>query len=129
MNRPRLSPTTPTSSGKLSPVTANPKVRFLHYTISFGTDGTVDSSLALNRIFGKASDWASSLNTLLSDWLDYQLFELNESLSKDMAAFYNPLEPKQQADFKELFSGFLTPRIPENIKGFVQIQHTSFSLV
>ncbi len=87
---------------KLSPITDNPKVRDLKYSIEW--DLPADTDLAT---------WNILIHELSGDdpqtYVQRQLYEFDEHNSRELAKFYNPLDEAQQTKFRQLVEGFMRP--------------------
>ena len=104
----------------VSPITENPEVRRLAYNVVVEANGTPEDFLLFGEGFLSFGNSYTTVNDLsykilvhssLNSWLEYQLYEFNDSSSKKLAYFYNPLDKKQQEDFSRLISDFLEPQL------------------
>lgn len=102
------------------PITENPKVRSLRYTID--ADTRKDPSSLLR--FEKAGNFQSKKYLGEDVNFTYQqqvlhrkvkslLYEFNEANSKELAKLYNPLDNSQQERFRKLVSGFFDSQLDE----------------
>lgn len=115
------------------PITPNPKVRELAYTIRGHFLGSIEQLKDFLKEFGYKHEemglesWEKwqNLKKGVERFIKFHLYELNETLSTKLGEFYNPFNPQQQAEFKKLVLGFLAPKI-EN-KG-ITITDISFGL-
>ena len=93
--------------------------------ISYDVDITVfDEDKFVSFLFSKAKERLEIgffLNTLersktdqmISSAVKYHLYEFNNSYSKQISVFYNPLDPKQKQEFFDLLSSYLNPKIAD----------------
>lgn len=89
------------------PITANPKVRNLAYQVD---TRVVDFNKFYRGRAVSQVDAGSELQHLTRK----TLFEFNEQHSKELAAFYNPLDELQQARFGTLLTSFAQPILAEH---------------
>lgn len=83
------------------PITANPKVRELTYSVVIRAVGDLRGAKARLNLRNK---WQ---NFSFEKWLRFQLYEFQEKRSVQLAEFYNPVSHEQQADFLSLVMTFL----------------------
>jgi len=97
---------------KVSPITNNPKVRRLSYTVRVEI---VDLHDYFNSIGLKPKHGTNSLFTenavIFQRTVEYELYEFNNTHSKELAAFYNPLDRKQTADLAALLKQHINPKL------------------
>lgn len=106
------------------PITDNPKVRSLRYTIEISTLGGPSGFLELEKALGPIPDQFSAVKQIETK-LRYLQFEFNEKHSKELSAFYNPLDEGQQARFRVLVRDFFeSPMMGMGAR----INGTSFSI-
>jgi len=94
------------SSSSVTPITDNPKARKITYSVLGMIDPDVYFSLGSTG-FKDYEGTAKSVN----ERIQYQLYELNNAHSKELAEFYNPLNPGQQELFKKLVNDFMNERL------------------
>jgi hypothetical protein len=87
---------------KVNPITDNPKVRNLQYTVEVEILGTPDDYLNYKKTLGKKS---------LQQWLGYWLLEFNNSHSKQLGAFSNYYDDQQQTEFNKLIKKYIGPKL------------------
>lgn len=107
----------PTSSeqlwemGSITPITSNPKVRRISYQVGARIIDADKYLAAPERRRG----WMNGGNANVWDdvklILNYELYELNNSHSSELAEFYNPLDQIQQARFRKLVEGWFNERL------------------
>ena len=90
---------------KLSPVTENPKVRHLKYSLGIVFRGTPELARQYYLRFPSIEAAQTFVKSLL--------YEFNEAHSKELAKFYNPLDSDQQSAFAALVTQFLVPKLAE----------------
>src|SRR3989344_6276213 len=86
----------------IQPITTNPKVRNLNYSVGVSVGNTPEDFIAWNR-----------LKVNLQNWLEFQLYEFNEAHSRELAEFYNPASREHQLKFQSLLRAFLLPLIKD----------------
>lgn len=98
---------------EVSPITKNPKVIMLRYKVE--VKGLFDDSTKLQLFLDNM--WASGIK-LWDDFrrhilsvVKFQLYELNEKNSKELAVFYNPEDKKQQANFQTCIADLINPAL------------------
>lgn len=103
----------------LSPITANPKVRRLSYTVPI---------LQTDKGFSPESAiwFARSYDRDCKERVLYWLCEFNERHSKELALFYNPYDPQQQKRFDKLIRQYLEPLVKKEWRGYREIGPISF---
>ncbi len=91
------------------PITDNPKVRSLKYSISVKSYESPEALIALESVVGKYTyamgidpTTNSDEKAKITNKIRFLLFEFNEKKSKDLATLYNPLDDAQQARFKAM---------------------------
>ncbi len=91
---------------EVKPITDNPKVRDVRYTVIVKAFGTPEKVLAVQQ-------WLAENNSHqnVKDFLEFWLYEFNEKHSQDLAVFYNPKDAKQQCLFFRLVAGFFKPHL------------------
>jgi hypothetical protein len=67
------------------------------------------------------SEWRK----FLTDLVEYELYELNNSKSSELAKFHNPRYENQQARFQEIIAEFLNPTLQ---KVGLEVKSASFQL-
>ncbi|HBC70546.1 TPA: hypothetical protein DCZ46_01105 [Candidatus Campbellbacteria bacterium] len=105
----------------VSPVTSNPKIRPLKYSVKIII---VDEKKFVTEIpeakEGKFTQYFENGNfpgasvSVVTNLAKYHLLEFNEANSKKISEFYNYLDSKQQADFKKLVEGWVNPRLAKS---------------
>lgn len=120
----------------VAPITENPKVRKIIYAVevTYDEDPTVVSQLidlaaklGLQNRFKtlKTDSWQDYLNPDIDGIIRYYLYEFNDKHSRELSMLYNPLDLKQQDEFRVLVSAYLMPKIGPYQ---VSITRTSFNL-
>ena len=84
----------------IRPITPNPKVRELIYTVKLTAMGTTEDALAVQRLIKTRGS--------LKGWLKYHLYEFNEAMSSQLAQFYNPEDDTQQKQFEQMLAEYLS---------------------
>lgn len=108
----------------VTPITPNPKVRKLAYTVTVGT-AVPDAAFAdFLTVFGVPSKY-SPMDYQIRERVQFLLYEFNEVHSKELAAFYNPLDPQQQQKFTELLRQYLAVELA---KMGLTLESATFSL-
>lgn len=117
---------------EVSPITENPKVRRIHYTVSarMTSPELFYRTEERRRLGGYAilaagkpvSPAAKEIWQLAAFWT----YEFNDGNSAALARFSNPFDPAQQAAFKELVKGWLQEKVAED---GITITVSSFSLL
>ena len=126
--------------GSVRVITENPKVREIHYELN-AQIADLDAWFAQphRRKLKQAELHVSSFGTAWTtfkgqperiEWeiskpVITQLFEFNETHSHELARFYNPLDPKQNEDLKQLLEPWLNERLA--VDG-IEVSYASFSL-
>jgi len=90
---------------RLNPITDNPKVRRLAYSVIIEAFGSPTEYLVYRAATGG--------KLRLSDWLEFYLYEFNEKYSKELGIFYNPRDEEQQKNFQALLENFLEPYLKD----------------
>lgn len=85
------------------PITENPKVREIHYTINVGPGNDLASLERLRQ----SGLWNRSWETLVRR----HLFDFNEQRSRELAVFSNPLRDEQQDGFEKLVHRYLATHL------------------
>lgn len=85
----------------VSPITDNPKVRTIEYTVNVEI---CEESIFISQ-FGEMS--LAQQREQMNGVVQYALYEFNNSESKELAELYNPLNPHQTKAFNELINGNL----------------------
>ncbi len=92
-------------NASLHPITNNPKVRDLNYSVTIELEGTSEAALL----------WTKSMESSRADngrvWLKYHLNEFSETYSRELSVLYNPLDANQQTAFRALLETFMQPRL------------------
>lgn len=88
------------------PITANPKIRNIAYSVK-----TKVANVQTN--YNHYNHSRPTSKELSNQFLNKNIYDFNEYCSKELANFFNPLEKKQQADFFKLTSKYLNPRLNE----------------
>ncbi len=94
------------------PITSNPGVRDIKYWVQVNCstpEGLITMWKALN--FRKPGQLSYSYSRAMETWLTSMLYDFNEKRRHELAAFFNPLDPEQQARFKQLLQDFLAPEL------------------
>lgn len=113
-------------SSRVFPITDNPKVRRIGYQIT--VEGK-DWQKFFDTIGDKESWDGESANSIaMEERVRFLLYEFNNAHSKELANFYNPLDPKQVVDLQALLAYFLNT--PETLgrNGLEMIKLDSFSV-
>ncbi|MFH1207322.1 MAG: hypothetical protein V1668_01820 [Patescibacteria group bacterium] len=118
------------STMKVSPITPNPKVRTIVYTVwvdvAIHSLKTMESFIAyVTDVMGKEPTALEKDWNLIDEIVRFKLYEFNNSHSAEIAEFYNPLDPKQQFRFKKLISTFLNDGLE---KIGLTVANTAFKL-
>lgn len=100
-------------------VTENPKVREITYTVTFTLAGTPESALDFYLRWGYSPAIGETPGAYMQSvtqlahrkYMQYVLFEFNERMSKEIAAFYNPLDGLQQERFRRLVEEFVNDEL------------------
>lgn len=92
---------------KCAPITANPKVREIAYSILARLFDNPEEFAEQRKRFGTSSveDTEAAANKALR----CQMYDFNEKHSKQLAEFSNPLKKEQQDKFQTLVFNFLQP--------------------
>ena len=106
------------ASSSVSPITDNPKVRSIKYTLVYLTNDYAKllAGVIGSDCFNKATDngtWVitwKATEQCIDELVQYHLYELDNSQSKQLAGFYNPLSGEQRTAFLSLMKEYLTPR-------------------
>lgn len=87
---------------KLCPITTNPKVRHLVYSV------TTDAHDSAQK-FIKAMKGAVAANFQdIQSWIKYLLYEFNEEHSRELATLYNPLDSEQQNKLGDMILAYMS---------------------
>lgn len=110
----------------VNPITENPKVRNLGYTVEFKIQDcllkqTEESIQERYNLFG--ADSIAKFSIYLKDIpmvyvsknIKSALFEFSEKYSKIISKFYNPEDDKQQAEFAGLLSEYLKDEVSNSV--------------
>ncbi len=92
-------PRTFSQTGTVTPITENPKVRRLTYAV---TSRVVDIKQYYSTI---------GVTEKVQETVQFHLYEFNNARSKELAEFYNPLDPAQRDRLQEIIKGFMDPRL------------------
>jgi hypothetical protein len=106
---------------RVTPITENPKARPIAYEVHAKI---ADPAVFANAI-GVDSDPEVN-GKRLANAVAFQLYELNNAHSKDMAKFYNPLDDAQRVELGSLVTGFVNPRLVS--KGIAVTTLVSFTV-
>ncbi|MFA4937047.1 MAG: hypothetical protein WC575_02000 [Patescibacteria group bacterium] len=87
----------------LHPVTKNPKVLNLQYTIRVLAGGTPEAIMTQQCITKKYGG--------LQEFIEFHLYEFNREHGGECVAFDNPRDYEQQTKFQSLIKSFLEPRL------------------
>ena len=107
------------------PITDNPKVRSLRYIINVRLDNSAGATLKFHQTFPignkgmdrkytwfipheKVSTPYEPISKAISTESRRLLYEFSEKNSRELATLYNPLDPGQQAKFREMLHAFMT---------------------
>jgi len=101
------------------PITVNPKVREIHYSVSFFTKGSLQN---VKNLLDKLS---VSQRQSAGELIQFHLFNFQEQFSKELAEFFNPLDEEQQRKLSVLVGAFLRPHLANS---GITIQSVRFSL-
>lgn len=85
------------------PISENPKVRNIRYTVSIFVMGSPESYLEYQRFKAVLGDEKAD------EFLQYWLYEFQEQYGRQLAELYNPLSREQQKKFESLIINFLEP--------------------
>jgi len=96
----------------VTPITENPKVRELRYSVSFSACGTGPEECWNTRKAAEIVHGEPSFGNLVR----YHLFEMQDELSRVLATLSNPLDADQQARFLKIVHGYLEEKLPGDIK-------------
>jgi len=111
----------------LSPITPNPKVRKLSYKVT--VKGLFDDSsklqLFLNNMLASGLKLCYNLSKHISSIVKFQLYEMNEKNSKELAGFYNPEDKAQQTSFQKCIAKYINPTLE---KIGLEVESASFQL-
>lgn len=97
---------------KVQPITENPKVRQLTYEIDIEVKyvnkffNTIGKKPHNNLIPGKEEN-----EKIIKDTVMYHLYNFNEKYSKQLAKFYNPLDPEQKKKLEMMLMEYINPKI------------------
>ncbi|MDO8655541.1 MAG: hypothetical protein Q7R48_04020 [bacterium] len=100
---------------KVQPITANPKVRELAYTVELAISNNAESMSLYVARFGAPSLKMLSQGTHqlyfeseeIGKHVQSLLYEFNEYHSKELSKFYNPFDEKQQQEFGQLLRTYV----------------------
>jgi len=114
-------------SMEVSPITPNPKVRKIRYTVEVTGifDDTNKLQLFLNKMWESGIKLWSEWQKTLTNIVEYQLYELNNANSNELAEFFNPRDESQQARFQKTIAKFLNPTLQ---KVGLEVKSASFQL-
>ena len=117
----------------VKPISANPKVRELYYTVRFFTGQFAQTIANVWRAVGMPivnhpSELQEALQKEFGRWLKFQLYEFNEAHSQELAELYNPLDQSQQYRFRKLLEAFLLPRMPAQWEDCLTLSYAGFNL-
>jgi len=105
----------------VSPVTSNPKIRPLKYSVKiiivdekkFVTEIPETKEGKFIQYFENGNFPGASVS-VVTNLAKYHLLEFNEANSKKISEFYNYLDSKQQSNFKKLVEGWVNPRLAKS---------------
>lgn len=103
---------------RASPITENPKVRELRYTVE------VSSILGPEGIKDYYEEIIAKKDTP-KEYLQRLLYDFNERYSSELSEFWNPLRNEQQHAFSEMVRSFLQPHLE---KAGLRFENASFQL-
>ncbi len=93
----------------VTPITDNPKARRISYTIPVDITEPGVFFLAKPERWGVRS--IKGVRTEVQKATEYWLYVFNNEHSKELAAFYNPLDDNQVAKFRELLGSWLDEKL------------------
>lgn len=102
-------------SMKVQPITANPKVRELNYSVELAISNNAESMSLYVARFGAPSLKMFSQGTYqlyfesgeIEKHVQSLLYEFNEYHSKELSKFYNPFDENQQQEFGRLLRTYV----------------------
>ncbi|MFH0815150.1 MAG: hypothetical protein V1902_03700 [Candidatus Falkowbacteria bacterium] len=98
----------------VKPITENPKVREVHYTVAFeevDVKKFVEAVVAMAPYDGQMSHEQFEARYLRL--VKLVVYDFNDAHSKELSEFYNPLRTEQQAAFLDLLKKYLDPKLAE----------------
>lgn len=97
----------------ISPITDNPKVRRIHYTVELEGPTGMGGGLRFHHFLKseKADGNSRTAHFAIKDFVRSELYELNEANSKELARFYNPV--RQSNEFEAFIRARLQPKIAQ----------------
>lgn len=104
----------------VSPITDNPKVRNLSYSLSFTRPADVKAIIFTQKM---GEDWQQIFHDQILSWL----YEYNERNSKSLSHYYNPYSTDQQAKFQKQIKGYLEPLMKEKYQDNIELKSVTFS--
>lgn len=107
--------------GTVTPITENPKARTIDYY--FHTEIS-DIELYLSDPERRSKD-VMDADVFMTQKAAYWLYEFNDKHSKDLALFYNPMDPIQKRKMKDLVEGYFNEKLG---KYGLRIVFKSFSI-
>ncbi len=92
----------------VNPITDNPKVQKIEYRVTLTPRASFDS-----RQSYRAKVLRDPRFRTMDKLVAYHCYEWQYAHSKEIAGFYNPIDPEQQRKFKETLRSFLEPRLAD----------------
>ncbi|MEK7575352.1 MAG: hypothetical protein AAB511_03955 [Patescibacteria group bacterium] len=111
-----FAPSVSTIKMSVSPITENPKVMRIGYTIEIQT---------VPNVSGFVRIWKEGGFTKAEKFVEMQLFDFQFAHSRELAKFNNPLRSEQQNEFRKLVLEFLKPKIEDS---GIKIRSINFNL-
>ncbi len=99
-------PSSNTIASHVTPITDNPKARPITYCVV----ARISDSARYVNTYGLDHD-SDENEQLITNAVRYQLYELNNASSRDLARFYNPLDQAQVKGFEQLVTAYVNPRL------------------
>lgn len=97
--------------GQVTPITENPKARRICFE---GTPKVTDVGKFLSKPEREAARHnPARVAGLIKRTVEFHFYNFNEWRSKELARFYNPLDPKQQKGFQELLGPWVNERLED----------------
>ncbi|MBI2476580.1 hypothetical protein HYV72_00235 [Candidatus Uhrbacteria bacterium] len=117
--------------GHVAPITPNPKMRDIEYTVTVSVcdlpmllrTHAQDELKSKKASETQASNWT---NGIVWNVLKQQMYEMENAESNRLGALYNPLDKIQREAFDGIVEGFLTPRLESS--GLCNVKVTSWTI-
>lgn len=98
------------------PITSNPGVREIKYWVKVQCSTpeqliTMWNGLGLQNPGCMNGSQPHGYNEVKDTWLTSKLYDFNEKRRHELSAFFNPLKPEQQQQFRQLLQDFLAPEL------------------